>query len=576
MLGLENLFKKEIKIDVVPGNIKPVVLLSLDGFGIAPPSEGNAITLARTPNYNMILKNFPYSQLIASGESVGLPANEEGNSEVGHLTMGIGQVIFQSLMRIRASIEDSSIYDNPALVQAALHTQKHNSALHILGLVSSGEVHASIDHFYAMIEFAKKRQIPRVYLHLITDGRDSPPHEAKSIIAEIKETLKATPNIKIATIAGRYYSMDRDLRWDRTCRSYEAMVLGKGQAVTDPTQAIDAIYADEKTDEFVVPSVVYGPDKRPVGLVQENDAVIFYNFRIDRPRQLTMAFTMKDFELLQGITVEAEDEAAHHLGKRTEKKEITISGPTFHRESWPQNLFFVTMTEYQKKIPVSAIAFPPIIVKDSLSKILSDNAKLHFHLAESEKERMVTYYFDGLIESQLPGEVVKIVESPKVSTYDKKPAMHTPELVREFLKALKEDKYHFFVINIACPDMVAHTGKLKASIKAIEATDIALGHMMQAILAVDGVLLVSADHGNAEELIKYPTGSFYFTTSEGSIDTSHSNNPVPILIIANRFKGKAIKLPKGTLSDIAPTILHLMNLPVPPSMTGKNLLEGLI
>jgi 2,3-bisphosphoglycerate-independent phosphoglycerate mutase len=575
MLGLDKLFQKKIKIDLKPGKIKPVVLLSIDGFGIAPPSNGNAVTLAKTPNYTYLLKNFPNGQLIASGESVGLPANEEGNSEVGHLTMGVGRVIFQSLMRIRASIEDNSFYDIPAFIQAIDHVNKNNSSLHILGLVSSGEVHASIDHFYALIELAKKREVKKVFLHIITDGRDAPPHEAKSLITEIKQKLKATPQIKISTISGRYYSMDRDQRWERTKMAYEAMVMGKGQAVTDPTQAIDAIYAQEKTDEFVVPSVVYGPDQKPVGLVQNNDAVIFFNFRIDRPRELAMAFTMKDFENLEGFTIEERDEAAHHIGKRTEKKQITISGPTFKREHWPQNLYFVTMTEYQKNIPVSAIAFPPIIVRDPLAKILADNGMAHYHLAESEKERMVTYY-NGMTDEQIPLETIKIVDSPKVSTYDKKPQMSTPQIVEAFIKALKEDKYTFYIINFACTDMVAHTGKLKPSIKAVEAADKGLGQIAQALFMVDGTFLISADHGNVEELISYPTGSFYFTTSQGSVDTSHSNNPVPIVIANNSLKGKPIKIPQGSLSDIAPTILNILNLPVPPTMTGKYLLEGLI
>lgn len=569
---LFNLFNREPQLPkVVPGAIKPVVLLVLDGFGIAPPSPGNAVTQAKTPNYKYFLANFPHGQLIASGESVGLPANEEGNSEVGHLTMGVGRVVLQSLMRIKAAIEDKSFFENDSFTKALAHAATHNSKLHIMGLVGTGEVHSAIAHFYTLLELCQKKQVKEVCLHLFTDGRDAPPQEGKEIIPQIVNAIKNTPNIKIATIAGRYYAMDRDRRWERTQLAYEAIVEGKGPQFSSPLEAVEATYAEGKSDEFILPSVMV-KDGKPVGTVADNDAIIFFNFRIDRPRQLTMAFTMPDFEDLKHFELELED--SHHEGRPAKKKEV-VAGPTFKRTVWPKNLFFVTMTEYQKNIPVSAIAFPPFQIEDSLSRVLSDHSKKHLHLTESEKERMVTYYFDGMKEERTPGEDVLIVPSPKVATYDKKPDMSTKKIVKEFITALNKSNYHFFVMNFACPDMVGHTGNLKAAIRAVEAADQGLGQIAYATLAAGGTFLMSADHGNVEELMSYPTGSFYFTTAGGEKDTSHSNNPVPILIVSPELKGKPKQLMQGTLSDIAPTILGIMDLPVPAGMTGRNLLEGI-
>lgn len=555
------------------GSIKPVVLLAVDGFGVAPNSKGNAIYLAKTPNYDYLLKNYPHGQLIASGESVGLPANEEGNSEVGHLTMGVGRVVPQSLMRIHASIEDGSFTGNLALNAALKHVKQYQSALHIISLVSSGEVHAALEHFYATIDFYKNHDLKNICLHLITDGRDAPPQEAQKTVSEILEYIKPYPNIKVSTIAGRYYSMDRDRRWERTQLSYEAMVEGKGPHYSSPLDAIKATYQEGKSDEFILPSIIVGPDILPVGLVKDNDAAIFVNFRIDRPRQLTMAFTMKDFESSQAFEIEITNDERHFGGKQTKAK---TAGKTFIRRVKPQNLFFVTMTEYQKNIPVSAIAFPPISVPDSLTSIFASHSLKQLHLAESEKERMVTYYFDGLNEKHIIGEDVVIVPSPNVKTYDLKPAMSTQKIVREFILNLNKSRYHFFVINFACTDMVGHTGKLGAAIKAVEAADKGLGQIVNATLVAGGTFLMTADHGNVEELYHFPTSSYYFTTSKGDVNTSHSNNPVPVIIVSSKLYGLAKQIPNGSLSDIAPTILHIMDIPTPDTMTGKNLLEGII
>ncbi len=552
------------------GSIEPVVVLVLDGWGIAPPSEGNAIELANKANFSKYIKTYPNGRLIASGESVGLPANEEGNSEVGHLTIGAGRVVPQSLIRIRDSIKNLTFYENEALNAAKKHVYQNNSKLHIIGLVGSGEVHASIKHLYALLEFCKRKEIQKVYLHLFTDGRDSPPHEAKKIVSEINSELEKLPNkIKIASIAGRYYAMDRDMRWDRTEKVYNAMVLGQGIYASSATEAIEKAYADSKTDEFIEPTVITEFGK-PVALVEDNDAVIFFNFRIDRPRQLTMAFTFENFENLEKFEFKDYE-------NEEERAESITAGKTFKREKIIKNLFFVTMTEYQKEIPVSAIAFPPIHITDSISHIISNYGLNHFHLAESEKERMVTYYFNGMTEENLPKETVKIVPSPKVSTYDKKPEMSTPEIVNEFINAINTSKYHFYIINFACPDMVAHTGDIKATIKAIEAADKGMGAIVNATLINNGTAIITADHGNAEELISYPLGSYYYTSNKGAVNTSHSNNPVPVILISNALaKVGPKKLSQGTLSDIGPTVLKRLNLPVPPTMTGHDLLAGII
>ncbi len=565
------LFQSDYAPNLLPGAIKPVVLLVIDGFGIAPPSAGNAITLAQTPTLDYIYRNFPHGQLIASGESVGLPANEEGNSEVGHLTIGVGRVVFQSLMRIKKSIENRSFFENEALLKAAAHVKSYDSTFHIMGLVGSGEVHSSLEHFWAMVEFAKRQQLPNVRLHLFTDGRDAPPKEGKSVLAKIEESLISTPNIKIASIAGRYYAMDRDMRWERTQKAYEVMTKGSGATAESASQAVEENYQKGNTDEFVEPTVII-ENGSPVGLIGDNDASVFFNFRIDRPRQLTMAFTMKGFEKIKGFKLE-QDKEAHHKGKPTEDDK-EYSGSSFKRTVWPKNHFFVTMTEYQKQIPVSAICFPPITVQDSLSHILGAANLRHLHLAESEKERMVTFYFNGMNEGKLVGEEVIIIPSPKVPTYDKKPEMSTPQVVNKFIHELARDHYHFFVLNFACPDMVGHTGNIQAAIKAVQAADAGVRRMMDAVLAVGGTLFITSDHGNVEGLISYPTGSFYFTTAKGVVDTSHSNNPVPIMIINSILRGKPVKLTQGSLSDVAPTILKIMNLNIPAGMTGRNLLEG--
>lgn len=492
----------------VKSSIKPTVLLILDGWGMAPSSAGNAIAQARTPNMDRYSQTYPHAELIASGESVGLPANEVGNTEVGHLTIGAGRLILQELKRISKAIEDESFYENQALVAAANHAKSRNSKFHIMGLISTGSVHSSIDHFYAVLEFCKRSGLKNVFVHVFTDGRDSPPNQGIEMVGKVDEYLRTNKLGIIATVSGRYWAMDRDRRWDRTQKTYDALVLGKGETASSATQAIKASYDAGKTDEFVEPTVIVA-NNAAVATIDDNDAAVFFNFRIDRPRQLTMALTMKDFEKLKSYEFDYEPGE----GKIKEKKKE--SGKTFTRGKVPQNLFFVTMTQYQKNTAASAVSFPPVVARNTLCEVVAAKGLAQFRLAESEKERFISYHLNGLRDISFPRELVKIVPSPKVSTYDKKPQMSLPKLLKEFKRALNDSKYNFFVINFANPDMVAHTGKMKATISALEHVDRAIGEVVASVLASDGSVIITADHGNAEELLSYPKGTFYYTTEKG-------------------------------------------------------------
>ncbi len=552
-------------IRAVPGGIKPVVLISIDGWGIAPESHGNALTAAKLPNWNQILADFPNTKLIASGESVGLPANEVGNSEVGHLTMGVGRVIFESLLRINRSITDETFFRNPAFLGAIDHAVVNKSTLHLIGLIGSGNVHSSTEHLYALLELCKRNKIGNVALHLFTDGRDAPPHDGVNVLSNIEYKLKEMKIGKIASIAGRYFALDRDNRWDRTKATYEAMTSGIGPTSPSAVQAVSDSYKAGKTDEFVEPTVIVPAGGKPI-TVNDGDACIFFNFRVDRPRQLTKAFVIKSPDFETGAFLKSE--VGGSLGLKGQ-----APPPTFPRQKTYKNLFFVTMTEYQRDVPVSAIAFPTESVEEAMTKVVADAGYKQFHLAESEKERMVTYYMDGLRSEKLPGEDIRIISSPKVGTYDHQPEMSLFALVRELKWALSQNKYQFVVMNIANPDMVAHSGKLQATIKACEAVDAGIEEIKKAVLKLDGTIFITADHGNAEELLTFDPSSFYYTTHDGSMNTEHSNNPVPLVVINNGMKGKKDALSTGTLADVAPTILSFMKLPIPTQMTGKNLLK---
>jgi 2,3-bisphosphoglycerate-independent phosphoglycerate mutase len=529
-----------------------VVLVSLDGWGLAPPSTGNAISQAKTPTMDYLYNNYPHGELIASGESVGLPATEVGNSEVGHLTMGVGRVIYQSLKRINISIENGSFYENEAFDEAVKHVHQNKSKLHLIGLIGSGNVHSSTEHLYALMQFCKKNMLSDVCLHLFTDGRDAPPKEGLEIISQIDAKLKAMGIGDIASVSGRYYSMDRDGRWERIELAYNAIVMGTGRQSTSATSAIEESYQAGKTDEFVEPTVILKEGK-PLTVV-DGDAVVFFNFRVDRARELTMAFVLPDFEA-------------------TDMSKYSFSGTPFKRQKTARNMFFVTMTQYLAGLPVSAVAFPPQFnFPDSLPEIFSKHNIKSLHLAESEKERMVTYYFRGMNSTPFPLEDVVIVPSPKVATYDQKPEMSAWQVLAELKHALDKNTYKFVVVNFANPDMVAHSGRIEPTVKAIELTDKIVKELTDFVIERNGLILITSDHGNAEELLSYPGQSFYYTTEEGEKNTDHSSNPVPLIIVAKNLNGRGDIRFKGSLADIAPTILAIMKLETPKTMLGHNLL----
>ena len=533
---------------------KKVILIVLDGWGIAPDSAGNAITRASTTNFNRFWAAYPHTQLQASGEAVGLPKGEDGNSETGHLNLGAGQIVFQDLPRIDLSIADGNFFKKPAFLKACDHCKKNNSRLHLIGLIGSGGVHSSLEHLFALLQLAKQQQVNQLFLHLFTDGRDSPPTSATAYISQIDQTIKNFSLGKIASLCGRYFAMDRDLRWERTQKAYDLLTLGKGDSFPDAQSAIKASYQSGKTDEFIEPTII-----DPDGVVKDKDAVIFFNFRIDRPRQLTKAFVLNDFENHQSKKP-AFDPYAEKYGLKIYEK--PAGSTSFKREKIIKDLCFVTMTEYEKNLPTE-IAFGPQEVKMPLGRVIAENGLRQFHLAETEKERFVTYYFNGQRETPFPGEEWQEIPSPKVATYDLQPEMSAFQVKDAIIKKMKSDQYDFLLVNFANPDMVGHTGNLEAGIKAVETTDHCLAEIVKTATPLKMAVVITADHGNVEEMIDLNTGQ---------IDTKHSTNPVPLIVIDEQFEASGRVLQSGILADIAPTILHLMGLSKPELMTGRSLL----
>ena len=534
---------------------KPVVLIILDGWGISSPGPGNAITLAKKPNFDKFWSVYPHTQLLASGEAVGLPKGENGNSETGHINLGAGQIVFQDLPRIDMSVADGSFFSIKALNEAIEHVQKNESNLHLIGLIGAGGVHSSIGHLLALIRLAKERNISRLFLHLFTDGRDSPPTAAQNYLKQTTKLLEKTGLGKIATLCGRYYALDRDNRWERTKKAYDLLTLGRGKAARSPFEAINDSYNSGKTDEFIEPILL---DKE--GLINDHDAVIFFNFRIDRPRQLTKAFVLPDFEQLK-IKKASFDPYAERYGYHI--YEVPGSPSTFKREKILNDLFFVTMTEYERGLPVS-VAFPPEPVKIPLARIFSENNLRQFHLSESEKFPHVTTFFDGGRNNPFPGEDWLEIPSPKVATYDQKPEMSAKSLTDTLEKKLTDNIYDFIIVNYANADMLGHTGVIPATVKACEFVDSCLGKIVNHVLNLGGCCLITADHGNAEEMINPATGE---------IDTEHSNNPVPLIIVDRQLMAINKSIPVGILADVAPTILGIMDIQKPETITGKNLLN---
>lgn len=521
---------------------RPVVLAILDGWGVAPPNDGNAITRANTPVMDHFVREYPAMTLYASGNEVGLSYGEMGNSEVGHLNIGAGRVYYQTLPRINKTIVDGTFHENKAFRGAIDHIHEHKSALHLVGLVSPGNVHASQEHLYTLLEYAKRNKIKKVYIHVILDGRDTIYNSGKTFVEQLKAKIKKIGIGKIASLSGRYYAMDRDNRWDRVERAYHAMALGTSpEYYTDPIDAIESSYAKEVYDEEFIPCVI-GKEGSPTATIQSMDAVIFFNFRPDRARQLTKAFVLPDFD-------------------------------KFSRAYIP-DLFFVTMTEYEKEIPVT-VAYPPVVVHNCLAEVVSKAGLTQFHIAETEKYAHVTFFFNGTVEDPFPGEDRMIIPSPPVASYDLAPDMSADSIGKEVVKAIESDKYDVIIINFANADMVGHTGELSATIQGCEAVDRNLGKIAEYTLAKGGCLCITADHGNAEEVANLQTGER---------DKEHSNNPVPFLVIADYLKGHAgpsgdppegdlsLLHPVGILADVAPTILGMLEIEPPKEMTGRVLM----
>ena len=536
---------------------KFVLLTILDGWGIAPDGPGNGITQANTINMDRFKASYPHGELEAAGEEVGLPKGEDGNTETGHLNLGAGKIVYQDLQRINMAIQDGSFYQNPVLISAITHAKKNNSKLHFMGLVGAGGVHSNLEHLFALLHLAKLHDFSHVFIHVFTDGRDSPQTAAKSYIAKLQEVIKREGVGTIASVMGRYYAMDRDQRWDRTSKAYRALTKGEGIFFSTVDEAIDASYSEGKMDEFIEPSLIVGTDKKPIALIQNNDAVVFFNFRIDRPRQLTKAFV---------YTKLTNADLTYDFHPYQMEKDLTpIKDTIFDRGTSLTNLFFITMTDYGAPlVQAGAIpAFPPEIVHQPISGVIAENGFSQLKITESEKERFVTFYFNGLRDGAYPLEERIIIPSAKVPTYDQKPEMSASEITEMLLKRLNGGDYKLIVVNYPNADMVGHTGNIGATVKAVEIVDAYLGKLANTVLAFGGAMIVTADHGNAEEIINEKTGE---------IDTEHSTNRVPFIVIAETYTGKSYSLPVGKLADVAPTILHMLGMTPPASMTGKNLL----
>ncbi len=533
----------------------------MDGWGLAPPGPGNAISLAQTPHITNLWNSYVHTQLIAHGESVGLPKREPGNTETGHLNLGAGRIVYQDLPRINMSIADGSFFQNPSLVGAVKHAQENHSRLHLLGLAGGGGVHSDLTHFFALIRLCQELSFTQLYLHLFTDGRDSPPNSAMSYINQLKDIMQKSSVGAIATICGRYFAMDRDFRWARTAKAYFCLTEGQGKTAGSVEEAISQAYSANQTDEFIEPTVILNADRQPTALIANNDAAIFVNFRIDRPRQLTKAFVLPKFDAAAN-TIDFDPYLVKYAHRHQEDTSVQSRPKPFDRQRQIQNLYFVTMTEYEKNLPVH-VAFPPEGVDDPIGKVVSDYQLKQLRVAESEKERFVTYYFNGLKESPYPNEDRIIIPSPRVPTYDKKPEMSAPEITARLLSEIAAQKYDFIVLNYANADMVGHTGNIPAAVKACETVDICIGQLSDAVSASGGVLVITADHGNVEEMIDLSTGG---------PDTEHNANPVPLIIVGSAYKS-GLQASQGILADVAPTLLSLLQIPIPITMSGRNLLS---
>ncbi|MDP2767829.1 MAG: 2,3-bisphosphoglycerate-independent phosphoglycerate mutase [Candidatus Methanoperedens sp.] len=501
---------------------KPLLLMILDGYGLRENKEGNAIAFAKTPNLDKLFSSYPHSVLEASGLSVGLPEGQMGNSEVGHLNIGAGRIVYQDLTRITKSIREGDFFKNKVLIEAIKNVKTHNSSLHLAGLLSDGGVHSHISHLYALLELAKKQGIKKVYVHVFLDGRDVPPKSALVYIKDVEKRMKGLGG-EFATVMGRYYAMDRDKRWERVEKAYEAMTTGSGITAETASAAVENAYARGETDEFVTPTVIVKKGK-PVVQISDNDSVIFFNFRSDRAREITRCFIKDDFK-------------------------------GFKRKLYPRT-HFVGLTQYDETFNVP-VAFPPESLKNILADVLSAHHLKQLRIAETEKYAHVTFFFNGGRETPVEGEDRLLIPSPKVATYDLQPEMSAYLVTDEAIKAVSSGKYDVIILNYANLDMVGHTGFFDAAVAAVEAVDECIGRVYSALSEAGGLLIITADHGNAEQMM-----------DDSEPYTAHTSYPVPFI-----FCEKGMKLEDGILADIAPTLLDVLGIEKPEEMTGKSLIR---
>jgi len=509
----------------------PVVLVVLDGWGLNPAREHNAIWLGRTPTYRDLLNRYPHASLVASGEAVGLPSGQMGNSEVGHMNLGAGRIIYQDLTRIDRCIQEGAFSENKALVTAMTRCADDRHALHLVGLMSDGGVHSHQRHLMALAKMASRHHVARVFVHALTDGRDTPPTAGIDYVASFERAMTQTGTARIASIIGRYYAMDRDRRWDRTRRAYDALTLGRGRAAPDAHSIIADSYAIGVTDEFIEPGVVVDAEGKPVGLVSEGDSVVFFNFRSDRARQLTraLAFSDADFD-------------------------------GFQREAWP-HVILTTMTEYDATYGLP-VAFAPETFSSNVATVLSAQGRTNLRLAETEKYAHVTYFFNGGEEELYHGEDRILIPSPKVPTYDLKPEMSAERITEQLVEDVSTGRHDVIICNFANADMVGHTGNLDAVVVAVSTLDRCLSSIVRAVKKTGGTAIITADHGNAEQM---------WDAERDEPHTAHTKNPVPVILVQEDLTRQSHHLRDGKLCDVAPTLLGVMGVTPPPEMTGRDL-----
>ncbi|WP_429163480.1 2,3-bisphosphoglycerate-independent phosphoglycerate mutase [Desulfitispora alkaliphila] len=504
------------------------MLMILDGYGMEDAKKGNAIAAASTPNWERLWNSYPNTTLVASGERVGLPQGQMGNSEVGHLNIGAGRVVYQELTRISKAIKTGEFSENEQLLKVMDQVKQKNSSLHLMGLLSDGGVHSHIEHLYALLEMAKEKGIEKVYIHAFLDGRDVGPRTGKGYIEQVDAKCQEIKCGKLATVIGRYYAMDRDKRWERSELAYNALVVAEGEKAVDPVAAVENSYAQDVTDEFVKPIVVTDEKENPVASINDGDGVIFFNFRADRARQITRCFVDKEFEGFK------------------RKKPVDVS--------------YCCFTQYDATI-AAPVAFPPQVLENTFGQVLSKNELKQLRIAETEKYAHVTFFFNGGVEKAEPGEERVLIPSPSVATYDMKPEMSAPEVTERVIKELDKGEFDVIVLNYANPDMVGHTGDFDAAVKAVEVVDQCLGKVIDKVLELGGNALLTADHGNAEQMVGV----------EEKPHTAHTSNVVPMILVSEKLRSGRLKQGRA-LEDIAPTLLAMLEIDKPAEMTGTNII----